>query len=63
MPFSTYCKEINADYPLRNKKGDNLEELLDELDLMPLSVESKPSRKTAKDMRSFMRKSIVEFDR
>jgi hypothetical protein len=63
VPFSTYCKDYLAPTPLSGMKGDNLEEILEKLDLTPISSLSKPSKKDCSDMRAFLRAVSKEFDK
>lgn len=63
VPLSAYYRDFLASTPLSGKRGDNLEELLEELDLTPITSISKPSRKDLADMRAFYRTCSKEFER
>jgi len=41
--------------------GQSVEDVLERLDLTPMTAQSKPSRKEATDMRSFMRLCSKEY--
>jgi hypothetical protein len=43
--------------------GDNLGELLEKIELTPLSSDGQPSRKTVQDMRAFVKSVSKEFDK
>lgn len=62
VPFSAYCKDFLASTPLSGMRGDNLEEVLEKLDLTPISSLSKPSKKDCADMRAFLRAVTKGFD-
>ncbi|QKI79963.1 RNA-dependent RNA polymerase [Erysiphe necator associated mitovirus 15] len=63
IPFCTYREDLLAASPLKGMAGDNLGELLEKIELTPLSSDGQPSRKTVQDMRAFVKSVSKEFDK